>query len=685
MSNGSSTSSTTSQVHFSFQILELSDVELRVVDFTATEAISTPFKVELTIASEDELNFDKVIGKTALLTVASQKADRFFHGIINQFTQAGVTGRFNVYRASLVPSLWLLSLEQDCRIFQEMTVQKIIQEILANRKITSDHFAFRLQGTYKPRNYCVQYRETDFNFISRLLEEEGIFYFFEHADDKHLLVFGDGTVNYQPIQGKATVQFHEADGRVAEEETVFSMVLSRQILPEKVVLKDFNYENPGLDLSAPKPAKPVQELEIYDYPGEYLEEERGKTLAQVRLQEVTAFKDKAEGEAKCVRFTPGFVFTLAGHDLGDCNQEYLLAEVSHMGTQTQAMDEESNEGGFSYSNHFSAIPSTVTFRPERKSPKPVVEGIQTAVIVGPSGEEIYTDEFGRVKVRFHWDRRGSNDENSSCWIRVGQLWSGNEWGAMFIPRVGQEVIVDFIEGDPDRPLITGRVYNRDNMPPYALPAQKTRSTIKSYSTPGGNGFNEIRFEDKTGEEQLFIHAQKDHDVRTEFDRKEWVGQDGHLIVVRNQLEKVEGDKHLTVNGDQNEKVDGTVSLEAGMDMQEKAGMSYAMDAGQEIHLKAGMKVILEASTQISLKAGSNFIDIGPSGVSIQGTMVNINSGGSAGSGSGSSPQAPDEPAEADTADPGRETQIVPARPASPSPQAQSLSAASENGTPLCET
>jgi type VI secretion system secreted protein VgrG len=255
---------------------------------------------------------------------------------------------------------------------------------------------------------------------------------------------------------------------------------------------------------------------------------------------------------------------------------------------------------------------------------------------------------------------------------------------MFIPRIGQEVIVDFLEGDPDRPLITGRVYHSSNMPPYDLPGEKTKSTIKSYSSPDGGGFNEVRFDDKKGEEQVFIHAEKNQDVRTKKDRKEWVGQDSHLIVVRNQLEKVQADKHLTVNGDHNEKVDGAVSLEAGTDIQEKAGGKHALDAAQEIHLKAGMKVIIEAGTQVSLKAGGSFVDIGPAGVSIQGAMVNINSGGSAGSGSGSSPASPQEPSEADTAEPGMETQLS-ALPVSPSPQAQALSSASENGTPLCDT
>jgi len=674
------------EVHFIFQILETPGTELRVVDFTATEAISSPYRVELTLASEDELGFDAALGKAALLILTSPVADRYFHGIIIQFTQLGISGRFNVYRASLVPSLWLLSQEQDCRIFQDKSVPDIVKAVLEDRGITADTYDFRLQGTYEPRTYCVQYRETDLNFISRLLEEEGIFYFFEHAEDKHLLVFGDGIVNYQPIEGEASVPFHVADGRVAEEETVSSFVLSRRIHPGKVSLKDFNFESPSLDLSTEDTSGTSQDLEIYDYPGEYLDQARGSSLARIRLQEAVMFKDKGEGQGACPRFIPGFVFTLTDHEVDDLDQDYLLLDVVHTGSQTQALDEESSGGGFEYSNHFLAIPSSVTFRPERNAPKPVVEGIQTAIVVGPSDKEIYTDEYGRVKVQFHWDRRGSNDENSSCWMRVSQLWAGTGWGVMFIPRIGQEVIVDFLEGDPDRPLITGRVYHSSNMPPYDLPAEKTKSTIKSYSSPDGEGFNEVRFDDLKGEEQVFIHAEKNQDIRTKKDKKEWVGQDSHLIVVRNQLEKVQGDKHLTVNGDQNEKVDGAISLEAGTDIQEKAGGKHALDAAQEIHLKAGMKVIIEAGTQISLKAGANFVDIGPSGVSIQGTMVNINSGGSAGSGSGSSPESPQDPSEADTAEPGRATQVDPASPpVSPSPQAQALSAASENGTPLCET
>jgi type VI secretion system secreted protein VgrG len=308
----------------------------------------------------------------------------------------------------------------------------------------------------------------------------------------------------------------------------------------------------------------------------------------------------------------------------------------------------------------------------------VVEGIQTAKVTGPKGEEIYTDKYGRVKVQFHWDRKGDRDEKSSCWIRVSSTFAGSQYGAIFTPRMGHEVVVDFLEGDPDRPLITGSVYNANLMPPYELPAEKTKSTTKTDSSIGGKGFNEIRFEDKKGEEQVFVHGERNLDVRIEKDAMEWIGQDRHLIVKRDQMEMVEGDKHLTVTGDRNEKIDGSVSLKVGMDKQEKVGMKHALDAGQEIHLKAGTKVVIEAGVQVTMKVGGNYVDVGPGGVTIQGTIVKINSGGSPGSGAGSSPDPPKPPAEADKAKPG-------IAPPSSSPQANALQSASNSGAPLCHT
>ncbi len=678
------------QPRFLFKIVE---TELQVVEFVAHERISSPYDVNLTLASEDEINFNDVIGKEAVLVIAGLTEERYIHGIINQFMQTGNRGRFILYRARLVPPLWLLSLKQDCRIFQNQSILDIITQILQNVGITSQYYQYRLGNVPPLREYCVQYRETDLNFISRLLEEEGIFYFFEHSADQYLLVFGDSTANYQPIvidrgeenkENKTEISYHPADAMVPDEEVVYTFLFSRQIKSGTVTLRDFNYEQPSVDLTAREQNPPFQYLEMYDYPGIYAEQARGTNLAQIRLQESEDFKDRSEGSSTCPHFVPGFTFSLKGHERVEFDQDYLLVSVVHTASQPQVLEELTpTMSGSSYANDFIGIPSSATFRPDRRSPKPVVRGVQTAMVVGPAGEEIYTDEYGRVKVQFHWDRIGEKNEESSCWIRVATTLAGGNYGVIFTPRIGQEVVVDFVEGDPDNPIITGGVYNASTMPPYPLPDEKTKSTIKSNSSLGGGGFNEIRFEDAAGEEQLFIHAQKDQDIRVVNDLREWVGNESHRIVVSDQVEKIEGNKHLTVIGDYNEKINGTVSFEAGMDWQEKVGIKHALDAGQEIHLKAGMNAIIEAGMSITLKAGGGFIVVGPAGVTVSGTPILLNSGGSAGSGSGCSPEAPIEPQEADNAQPGMDV-VIPAAPAELSPQAQAFQAASVSGSPFCE-
>jgi len=661
--------------HFLFKI---SETKLRVMDFTAREEISAPYEVDLTLASTDEIKFDDVIGKEALLTIVRDEADRYFHGIINEFTQSGAMGRFYLYQAKMAPSLWLLSLKQNCRIFQNKSVEDIVKEILEDGGIKTDRYVFRLQRTCKPKEYCVQYRETDLSFISRLLEEEGIFYFLEHTKDKHVVIFGDGAVNYQPIEGKhnkknqTEVPFHPLDEMVAEEEAVSVFVLSRQIRSGKITVRDFNFKKPSLDLTAEEKADSFENLEVYDYPGEYYESDEGKNLAKIRLEEAMTFKDQAEGRSGCAGFTSGYTFKLTDHDCDNLNQEYFLVEVTHEGAQPQVLEEQAGGGGSTYSNDFVAIPSSVTFRPERNTPKPVVEGVQTAIVAGPSGEEIYTDEHGRVKVQFHWDREGARDENSSCWIRVASSFAGGNYGCIFTPRIGQEVLIDFVEGDPDRPIITGRVYNADNMPPYKLPDEKTKSAIKTNSSIGGGGFNEIRFEDKKGEEEIFIHGEKNIDVRIKNDRKEWIGNDRHLIVKRDKAEKVERDKHVIIkqdvlqeiSRDRNLKIGGKEAIEVANsrsvkvqgDVIEQFSKNHSEQVSQDYYLK-GNNVVIEAMTGLTVKAGSNFVTIDSSGVSIKGSMVMINSGGTALSGKAGSlvaPAAPIVALEAGTAAPGKD-------------------------------
>ena len=672
-------------------IFEVAGEKLKVVDFIANEQISEPYNCHITIASTDQINFDDIINKEGLLTIYNddKSLDRFFHGIVDELIQVGRNGQYYMYQVNLVPKFKLLNLKQNVRIFQNKNAQDIITQVLNEADIASDDFMFSVLKPCEVRTYCVQYRETDFDFISRLLEEEGIYYYFEHLKDKHKIIFQDGAVASPSIIGDPTLPFVYGANLASDKDTISSFTFSKQILPGKSVLRDFNFEKTTLDLTSEQKGDVNQNLEIYDYPGKYLLGAQGSKISKIRFEQNIVFTEKGSGNSNCPRLMPGFTFTLGNHDVRSFEQNYLIVSVSHTGHQPQVLDKDAPGTGFSYTNQFLCIPDTVIMRPIIKTPKPIVQGVQTAIIVGPSGEEIYTDKHGRVKVQFHWDREGEKNEKSSCWIRVSQGgWAGANWGGMHIPRIGHEVIVDFIEGDPDRPIITGKVYHGQNIPPYPLPAQKTKSTIKSRSTPGGgsDNFNEFRFEDKKGEEEIYLHGEKDwtikiendknqtvdHDetltvgnnrtktvkkdetikivgnenYKVELDRMETVIGNRHLTVKAELKEQVESNKHSAVKGNYNKKVDGTLSLQAD-GIQKKVKTAYVLDAGNEVHIKAGDKIVFEAGSEITIKSGANFIKLDNTGLSIVGVpKANVNSGGSASDGSGVTITEPVAPTEA---------------------------------------
>jgi type VI secretion system secreted protein VgrG len=615
--------------------------ELMVHGFQLKESISKPFEATLKLVSDHPIDPNAMVGQFGLLTLESLQgsaAKRYVHGMVARFALGGIDGRFYLYEALFVPVLWLLTLEQDCRIFQDMSVPDIIRQVLDDTRILCE---FRLTGQYAPRTYCVQYRETDLEFIHRLCAEQGLFYFFEHTKQECKLVFGDSAVNYQPIGGEARIVFNPGAGMAADKEAIIDFHLARQLHSGKYTLRDFNYERPALDLECALTERENKQLEIYDFPGDYTLQEDGGRLAQVRLQQACLFKEQAHGKSVVPRLAPGFTFTQEEHILKSLNQEYLLTQVSHEGSQPQVLGEKAGSDGSSYTNEFSAIPASVTFRPERQIHKPIIDGPQTAIVTGPADEEIYVDAMGRVKVQFHWDRLGKKNEKTSCWVRVSQLWAGAGWGAMFIPRIGQEVIVDFIEGDPDQPIITGRVYNGGQSLPYPLPAEKTKSTIKSNSSKGGGGCNELRFEDKKGSEELFIQAEKDMNTHVKNDQKNSVGRDRHLITHRDLLEKVERDCHVTiegngrrqVSGDENIKINGksaaevlgSLSFKVGGDVIESYQANHGESVGNGYKLSA-MTTIIESASNITLKCGGSSIVLTPSGIFLEGSLLSMNSG-----------------------------------------------------------
>ena len=501
---------------YAFKAASLSTDKLKVVSFFGNEGISELFRFSIDLASTDaEVDFDAVTGQPALFTIHGNKEKRFVHGIISQFEQTGKDGKWTRYRAELAPSTWLLSHRYNCRIFQAMSIPDIIKQALTDGGISSDQFKFSLRKSYTPRDYCVQYRESDLSFISRLMEQYGILYFFEHHEDKHVLVMGDDPVVHVPVPGGATIIYHPPDTTgVSEEEHIHEFRYYQGVRSGAVKLWDFDFKKPRLNLGAEVKVKGDGKLGIYDYPGEYLVSDEGNDLAKVRLEEVQTTLKSGAGESDCRRLIPGYRFTLDQYNRSDLNREYLLIRVSHSGSQSQVLgaDTAGKGEGTVYQNNFECIPSDVSFRPPRVTPRPSISGPQTAIVYGPKGEEIYTDEYGRVKVQFHWDRLGKQDEKSSCWVRVSQLWAGQGWGAMFIPRIGQEVIVEFMEGDPDQPIITGRVYNGDNMPPYELPGEKTKSTVKSNTSTGGGSANELLMEDSSGKTQVVLSNAYGHKI-----------------------------------------------------------------------------------------------------------------------------------------------------------------------------
>lgn len=669
-----------SEADFTFKVGELSTEDLKVTGFTGTEGLSElfHFRVEL-CSSRRDVNFAEVVGKPCTLEIASSQGSRYVNGIVRRFARTREGSSLSHYAAEVVPVHWLLTRRYQSRIFQkhncqDMTVPGIIQKVLTDAGIPQDNYRLALQRTsYPERDFVVQYRESDFDFISRLMEHEGIFYFFEHTAEGHKMVLGDSPVAHAANPLGAEWPYRDPNGLVEEKEFVFSALDQQEIHVGAICLDDYNFTNPGMELRATVRADQYTNLEFSDYPGEYAAREHGSEYAQIRLEEFRASRHVVRFASVVRGLLPGYKFTLIEHPVEALNIEYLVTHVTHRARQPQSAEEEAGgQAGARHETDIRGIPATIPFRPPRRTRRPVILGTQTALVTGPSGEEIYTDDegYGRVKVQFHWDRDGQHNENSSCWIRVSQGWAGGNYGMVFLPRVGQEVIVSFLEGNPDRPIITGRVYNNDNMPPYELPAEKTKSTIKSRSSVGGGGFNEIRFEDKKDSEQIFIHGQKDLDIRIREVQKDWIGKDKHEIIGGTQAKSIGGDEGRTIGKDLSIVVKGKHSLDITGDSCHYATGNLAIATDADLYL-VGAKGALKADSyveltapqvyiegrEITLKAGGSFIKIDSGGVTIVGGEVKINSGG--GPGSAQSVAIADcfdpaEPAEAATGDPGKD-------------------------------
>jgi type VI secretion system secreted protein VgrG len=610
---------------------------LRVVQFTASEAISELFHLELVIASDDPaIAFADVIGKKALLTMHPDDdgAGRPFHGIVSRFRQGEAGKKLTAYHVTVVPKPWKLLHRQDCRIFQEKTALEIVDAVLKNVGFESGtDFRIALRGTYTIREYCVQYRESDWAFVSRLLEEEGVGYFFEHSESGHVLVIADDPASFEPI---GPCIFSPDTGGLARRGNIKRFAYSEEIRTGKVTMRDYDFEKPSLLLEVVTEGTQDTDLEVYDHPGDFSTPTEGGRLAKVHLEDRNLLRKVAEGDGETEKLGAGKIFTLAEHSREAFNQDYLVTRVEHQGSEPtmdgggeQAGVDPSGGGYAYYQNRFECVPATVPFRPPSVTPRPTIKGLQSAVVVGPAGEEIHTDRHGRVKVQFHWDRQGRKNEKSSCWVRVSQVWAGEGWGAMYIPRIGHEVLVDFLDGDPDRPIVIGRVYHGTNVPPYALPDEKTKSTIKSNSTPGGGGSNELRFEDKKDSEEVYLHSQKDLSIVTENDKNQTTGHDetmkvghdrtaevvndhtevtGHDRVKQignDEKETIGNDRTIEVGRDHVETIAGAMTLSVSKALVEDIGENSSETVGQTKTLTAGKDYAIAVTGKLSTTVDSD--------------------------------------------------------------------------------
>jgi type VI secretion system secreted protein VgrG len=619
-----------------------------VVGFELTESLSSLFHGRLDLASTfSDISASDVLEQPVDLVVwQNGEPLRRFTGVVNEFARGDTGYRRTRYEIIIQPPLWRLGLMHNSRIFQTQSTDTIVKTLLEERGIIDT--TFDLKRTPIEREYCVQNRESDLSFMERLSAEEGWHYRYSHGDvngeEQPQLIIADHHGDAPKLPAS---EYNAKAGGSTQQPAIFRFSYQERVRAASVAMKDYTFKNPAYALMHEHQADKLdgqrEHYQHYDYPGRFKADANGQPFTESRLDGLRNDASTATGKSNRPDFTVGAKTELTEHDNQTLNREWLFTRVTHTGQQPQALEEEGGSGPTTYHNDFQAIPADRTWRPNSKTiNRPLMDGPQIAIVTGPEGEEIHCDEHGRVKVRFPWDRYSKNDEHSSAWLRVSQGWAGGQYGFMALPRIGHEVIVSFLDGDPDRPIITGRTYHATNTPPYALPEHKTRTTLKT-QTHKGEGSNELRFEDEAGKEQIYVHAQKDLDLLTENNRTEVIRNDSHRTVQNNDFSHIKDNEHNTVDGEKRESIGGDYSLTVNGSYHSKQGKNQLIEAGSEIHHKAGMKIVIEAGAEVTLKAGGSFVKVDPSGVTVSGPMVKMNSGGGPGSGSGAATQSSNLP------------------------------------------
>ncbi len=600
----------------------------------AQEELSRVGEYHLDLLSNNKnVDRDSILGaKVSIKVMLENDEVRYFNGFVSRFSKAAALGRYSRYYAVVKPWLWFLTRTSDCRIFQDKNVRQIVEEVFADHAEVAD-FVFELAEDYRTYQYCVQYRETDFNFVSRLLEHEGIYYYFRHTDGHHTMVLTDCVDKHDPYPGYETLKFIPPQVFVKPGvEHIDSWEITRQVQPGVYVHDDYDFERPSVDLTTTKtlPRKYTpSNYEVYDYPGFYMQKPHGEHYAHVRIDEYGAQFEVAQATTNYRGVSVGSMFTLEAQDqeYEHFNGKYLVigATQSLEGTQYESID----TGGGAFRCSFMALSCDQQFRPRRVTPKPFVQGPQTAVVVGPAGDQIYTDKYGRVKVQFHWDRRGKKDENSSCWVRVSHPWAGKGWGAVATPRIGQEVIVDFLEGDPDQPIITGRVYNEENQPPFGFPTGAVLSGIKS-NTHKGHGYNELSMDDTAGKEKVTIHGQYDMNTTVEHDQTLTVHNNRTvnvdvketITILGGREETVNSGEKITITGGRTEDVTGTekITITGNRDETVTAGEKLTITGGRTETVNGTEKITINGARDETVTAGENVKITGATNHNITGPL-----------------------------------------------------------------
>ena len=640
---------------FRLKVDGLADDTLVVREYQGVESLSDKpldngqtcygFRYEIKLASrQSTLKAVQLVDKPAQLEMLRDGiVVQRVHGIIRQFSKGDIGHHHTFYSLTLVPALERLSLRHNSRIFQLKTVPEILSVLLQEMGIND--YAFSLKREATQREFCVQYRETDLDFLHRLAAEEGLVYSVMHEEGKHTLFFSDDSQSL-PKHGEP-IPYNVLSGGVMDSPYVSNLTQRTQTEVSHSELRDYSFKKPSYSF-----AQQAQGIEMdyqqatynhFDAPGRFKDDVNGKAFNQIRLQYLRREAHTATGESNHPALQAGYKFDLQEHLDESANREWLVVEAHHQGKQPQALEEEGGSGATTYNNQFTLIPATITWRATPKT-KPQTDGPCVAHVVGPDGEEIFCDEHGRVKLHFPWDRYSNGDEHSSCWVRVSQGWAGSQYGMMAIPRIGHEVIVSFLNGDPDQPIVTGRTYHASNKAPYTLPDNKTKTVLRS-ETHQGEGFNELSFEDQAGQEKIYLHAQEDYEALVLNDATSHIKHDSHLTVDNDQFSHIKNNQHLTVGGESREAVQGNRTLIINGSLHVKSGQVWVNEAGDEIHIKAGQKVVIEAGSEITVKAGGSFVKVDPAGVHLSGAGVNLNSGGSAGNGSGFSGDLPLLPGE----------------------------------------